>query len=181
MIARTLLILACVVGCNATKNPVTATGTELFSWDNTKSSRPGVVKAVVGAHTTKDYVVMDAREGAPPITVDVHVEVAPIDFEEAGHPVHQTSPVAIRATVKDNTGWELAGKCDDGPNYQMPSVNADGGLDTPLGMRQDCMISEHRTAGTVLKSTWAVGFTLDFYGDGKVVPFPAEGITVTPR
>jgi hypothetical protein len=156
-------------------------GTSLFSWDNTKSSRPGVVKAAVGAHTTKDYVVTASREGAPPISLDVHVEVATIDFEEAGHPVHQTSPVVITAKVKDNTGWELSGKCEDGPHYQMPSVSADGGLDTPLGMRQDCNISEHRVAGAVFKSTWGVGFMLDVYGDGKVDPFPSEGITVTAR
>ncbi len=180
MLSRALMVVF-IAACNATQNPVTTTGTELFSWDNTKASRPGVVKAVVSAHTTKDFVVTHTHDGAPPITFDVHVEVAPIDFEEAGKPVHQTSPVVITAKVKDNAGWELSGKCDDGPHYQMPSVTADGHLETPLGMRQDCHIREHRVAGAVFKSSWTVGFTLTAYGDGKLEPFPSDGVTVAPR
>jgi hypothetical protein len=175
------LVLALVAGCNSTHNPVTAAGTTLFSWDHTKSSRVGVSKATVGARTAKDYVVTSTHENAPPHSIDLHVEVAPLDFDEAGHTVHQTSPVTIEAKVKDNTGWDLSGSCEQGPNYQMPFAGADGGLETPLGMREDCRVSEHRQAGTVFTSSWAVGYTLEIYGDGKIKPFPADGVTVTAR
>jgi hypothetical protein len=171
--SRALWMLPVVLlACNATQNPVTSNGTSLFEWDYTKATRTGFAKATVGARTPKDFVVDVKPKDTPPFQLDVHVDFAPVDFEEGGKVVHHTAPVAIKASVKDNTGWKLTGSCQEGPNYQM---------DASLAMLQDCNIGEHRIAGTVLKSSWDIGFTLDIYGDGTIKPFPADDVTITPK
>ena len=175
-----LLAVVAFAACNATKNPVTSNGTTLVDWDYTKATRAGFAKATVGARTSKDFVVDSKPEGAPPIQFDVHVELAPVDFEEGGETVHHTAPVAIKISVKDNTGWDLAGKCEEGPNYQFGPVDAKGRMETPAAMREDCDVSEHRHQGTVLERTWQIGFTLNLYGDGNVKPF-GENVTVRPK
>ena len=180
MSARPWLLFVPLSACNPTNNPVTANGTEVFAWDNTQSSRPTVATATVGPHTSKDYVVTASPKGAPAL-LDLHVEVATVDYAEDGAPIHQTSPVAIKATVKANTRWELSGKCENGPNYQMPSVGADGGFVTPLGMIESCTIHGRLNAGLVFTTTWTISTTLNVHGDGTVDPFPADDVTVTPR
>src|SRR4051812_16798864 len=105
------------VGCEKS-TPVTPPGTVLFDWDQPKATRAEFAKATVGARTAKDYTVTVSPQDAPPFKLALHVETAPVDFSEGSKPVHQVSPVALKVTVKDNTGWELSGKCHDGPNYQ---------------------------------------------------------------
>ncbi len=175
------LALGVLFACNSTHNPVTANGTVIVDWDTSKATRAGFAKATIGPRTAKDFVVEVTQKDTPPFELDLHVDVAPIDFEEGGKTVHQTAAVAVKATVKENTGWDLSGKCDDGPNYQMGPVDDAGAMHSPAAMIQDCPISEHRTAGAVLKSTWAIGFTLNIYGDGTVKAFPADGVKIRPK
>lgn len=166
-----------LVACNATHNPVTSAGTVLLEWDNTLATRADFAKATVGARTTKDFIVNVTPKDTPPIALDLHVEFAPVDFEQGGKMRHHTAAVAIKVTVKDNTGWELSGKCDD-PNYQFGPFDDGGAMQAPSAMIQDCSISEHRIAGTVLKSSWAIGFTLNLYGDGTVKSFPDTDVEI---
>lgn len=170
--------LACsALGCGQS-NAVTPAGTVLAEWDSTKASRAPFAKATIGARTSKDVKVRAAPKDTPPFELVVHVETASVDFVEDGKDVHQQAPVAIKIAVKDNTGWELSGKCLDGPNYKMPSVGPGGELVTPLGMSQDCQISQHRRAGLIFKSEWHVGFSLIFHGDGTIKAFPAQDVTI---
>jgi hypothetical protein len=164
--------------CNKTSTPVTATGTVLVEWDHTKASRADFAKATVGPRTAKDYTFTVSPKGAPSFQLAVHVETATVDYKEGTSDIHQLAPVAMKVTVKDNTGWELSGKCHDGPNYQMPSVGPDGGLVTPLGMSQECLISEHRRAGAVFESSWEVGTSVIAEGDGKVKAFPDTDVKI---
>jgi hypothetical protein len=157
---------------------VTASGTLLVEWDSSKATRTDFAKATVGARTPKDYTVTVSHKDAPPFKLAVHLETAPVDYTEGGKPVHQLAPVAIKVTVKDNTGWDLSAECHEGPNYQMPSVGPDGGLVTPLGMLQDCLVREHREAGILPHRSWAVGFTLNAHGDGTIKAFPAADVKI---
>lgn len=175
-----LVVGGLLLGCGPS-NPITPPGTVLAEWDSTKSTRPEFAKATIGPRTSKDVKVTATRKDTPPIELAVHVETAPVDYVENGKPIHQEAPVAIKIAIKDNTGWELSGKCLDGPHYQMPRAGAAGELITPLGMVQDCAIKEHRRAGVIFKSLWSVGFSLNFYGDGTIKPFPEEGVTIAPQ
>jgi hypothetical protein len=174
-------ILLLFVACNATHNPITAPGTVLIDWDNTKATRPGVKTATVGPHIPMNYQVSVAHEGAPDITYDLHLELAPLDYEEGGTHAHHLAAVVIKATVKDNTGWDLSGDCESGPDYQMGAIDTKTGqMDAPLAMIERCMLHEHRVAGRVFKSSWAVGTWLEIYGDGTVKSM-SDGVTITPR
>jgi hypothetical protein len=153
--------------------PVTPSGTVLFEWELSKASRLDVRKAAVGTRVVRDFKVT-FTQGEAPFVVDVRVEAAPIDYDEEGAKVHQESPVAIKASVKDNPAWELSGSCQDGPHYQMPAAAPDGGLVTPMGMIQSCMVKYHRKAGTIFTSEWDLGTTLSAYGDGSLEAFPAD-------
>ncbi len=118
-------------------------------------------------------------QNTPPFKLAVHVEAAPIDYTEGGAALHQITPVWIKVTVKDNAAWELSGKCVDGPNYKMPSIGPDGGLITPLGMIEECQISErYLHSGILTTSSWAVGFSINVHGDGTLKTFPADDIKV---
>jgi hypothetical protein len=167
--------------CDRTQNPVTPSGTVLVDWKSTDATRKTVATATVGAHTSKDYSVTVSYPGAPPFALTAHVETAPVDYVEGTEKVHQLAPVRIAMTVASNSGWDLSGKCLDGPDYEMPSAGKDGGLVTPLGMVESCEITHHRQSGTIVTSTYQLAVTLEVVGDGTVSPFPADGVTVTPR
>jgi len=167
MSARALLIIIVsfavgAVACNDPSNPITPTGTVVVDWDISKSSRPAVV-AAKGAHTRSDWVATVTTKEAPPFKLDVHVEVAPIDYLGT-EPVHQDTPVVVKISVSDNTGWDLSGKCLDGPNHQMPNV-VDGGLVTPLGMMESCVVKSVRKTRT---TSFDTSVTLEVMGDGTV-------------
>jgi hypothetical protein len=119
----------------------------------------GFRAASVGPRTPKD-VKVTITNGDAPFVVDVHIETATVDFAEGSTMVHQTAPVKFSATVKSNPAWELSGACQDGPNYQMPSVGSDGGFVTPQGMMQNCIINYHRVGGLVFKDEWTLGTTV---------------------
>lgn len=175
---RPIVVFAlALAACNSTKNPVTKSGTTLFEWDYTKASRAPFAAATVGTRTSKDFLVDVHVKDTPPFSVLVHADFAPVDFVEDGKPRHHTAPVAIKATVKDNDGWDLSGKCDEGPSYPM-AVDDAGALTAPLAMVQDCLISHHRKTSM---SSWELGFTLNVYGDGTMKPFPPEDVTITPK
>ena len=171
------LVLLLLLGCGKS-NPVTANGTVLFEWDTTKSTRFPAATVVGAPRTSKDYTVTVSEPDTPPFALTLHVEIAPVDFTEAGQPVHQVSPVALEATVKSNTGWKLSGKCSDGPNYKMPSIGPDGGTVTAQGMIQDCTVKHDRMAGMIFQSSWQLGFTLNVIGDGKVEAFPDTHVKI---
>ena len=168
--------------CNSTHNPVTAPGTVIIDWDNTKATRIGVKTATVGPHTPKDFTVEVHRgDGAPPFSYDLHLELAPVDYEEGGRPAHHTAAVVIKLTVKDNTGWDLSGGCDSGPDYQFGPVDSQGRMEAPLAMIQNCATHEHREGGRVFRSSWAVGTFFQILGDGKVEASPPGDVTITPK
>ncbi|CAN5812754.1 hypothetical protein BH09MYX1_BH09MYX1_35360 [soil metagenome] len=157
---------------------MTAPGTVLVEWDSSKSTRAEVTTATVGAHSSKDYTLTVSNKDAPSFKLGVHVETAPLDYKEGGSDIHQTSPVSIKVTLKENTGWDLSAKCGDGPNYQMPSIGADGGFVTPLGMIQSCNVVERRQAGVVFTSSWDIGFTINVLGDGTIRAFPPDDVKI---
>jgi hypothetical protein len=175
------VILFCFAACDSTDNPVTPGGTVILDWNATQATRKTFSAATIGAKTAKDFNVVVHPQAAPPFRFDLHVDVAPVDFVESGKPVHQTSAVAITITTGDNGGWELAGKCEDGPNYQMGGVDDAGVMQSPLGMVQECIVTEHRIAGTLFKSTWDIGSTFVIYGDGRVTASPDDEVTVTAK
>lgn len=179
---RSVLALGLFVFCGCKPaTPVTPPGTVLFDWDLAKAGRATVRGAKIGPKTPKDFVVHvlapDSDPGGPTLDVALHVEVAPIDFEEGGKPVHQLAPVSIRATVKNNDAWDSSrSHCDEksGPNYLMGPTNPDGSMSAPPGMVQDCIISYHRNGGFLRHSSWDLGMTVNVNGDGTVKPFPKE-------
>lgn len=170
--SRAAWILPIVIACNTTQNPVTSSGTTLFDWEYTRATRPGFAKATVGARTAKDFVVDVKPKRSPPFRVDVHVDVATVDYVEHKENEHHIAPVAIKASVTENTGWQLSGSCREGPNEEHR---------TPLLMTEECSITGDRVAGTLLKSSSNVGFALHIHGDGTVEPFPGDDVTVTPK
>jgi hypothetical protein len=173
---RTLLCSLLLVGC-VEKLPVTAPGTALFEWESTRASRVPVRTATIGARKSIDKRIT-VTEGDAPFVVDLHIESAEIDFEEDGKKVHQVSPVLLRAKVANNEHWQLTGKCEDGPHYQMPSVGAGNALVTPLGMVQSCSITHHRNAGMVLRSEYRLGVSLQIYADGKISALPPDRVKI---
>lgn len=176
---RTLALFLLLLGCGKS-NPVTAGGTVLVDWDASKSSRPEFAKAAIGPRTSKDFTITVSHKDTPAYTLTAHVDFADVDFIESGGPVHQRAPVAMKVTVKENTGWELtAGKCNDGPNYKMPGVGPDGGLVTPLGMSQECMIKEHRQAGIIFSGSWDIGFSVIGKGaENAIEAFPDSDVKI---
>ncbi len=164
-----LLLGLAFVGCGP-NNPVTPAGTRLFEWDVSKASRTTFRAATIGARTVKDYKITLDKQA--PFVLDLHVEVAPVEFEEGGSKVSQIAPVAIRGKVNANDAWDLSGKCQDGPNYKMGTVDATGKMTTPPGMLQDCNVRFHRSSGVLFKSTYQLGTTLIVSGDGTVTAFP---------
>ena len=181
--ARALVVasLLSLVGCNATKNPITPKGTELFALSQSKATRAEFVKATVGAKTSKDFVVNVHPDGTVPFTVDVHVVFASVDLVEGGKTTHHTAPIEMRATVGDNTGWDLGGSCEEGPSYQMGPLDDAGVMISPEPLIQDCVVRHHRIEGTVFESSWQLGFHLQAYGDGKLEPFPDDGIEIKAK
>jgi hypothetical protein len=173
---RLVFAVLLVAGCGKS-NAVTAPGTVLVDWDHTKA-RAEYAKATVGPHTAKNYTVTVSPQDTPPFVLTAHVEFADVDFVDKSGPVHQRGPVAFKVTVRDNTGWDLSGKCDDGPVYQMPFSGPDGGLVTPLGMRQDCTIKERRVTGMIASRSWDIGFTFNVMGDGTITPFPDTDVKI---
>jgi hypothetical protein len=174
---RALCLVLLALGCGKS-NPVTPPGTVLAEWDASQSSRPDFATATIGPRAAKDFTVTLSPKSTPPFKLVAHVETATVDYSEGGAAVHQQAPVAIKIVVMENTGWELSGKCLDGPHYQMPSVGPDGGLVTPLGMIQDCRITHRRRAGLIFTSEWQLGFTLSVHGDGTVAAFPPQDARV---
>jgi hypothetical protein len=172
-----LALLLLLASCGKS-NPVTPPGTVLVDWDASKATRAEFAKATIGARAAKDYTFTVSPKDTPPYTLTVHVELADVDYVEAGNPVHQRAPVAIKATIKSNTGWELSGACGDGPNYKMPSIAPDGGFLTPMGMMQECTIREHRLAGMIFTSSWDIGFTIIANGDGEIKGFPDTDVRI---
>jgi hypothetical protein len=157
---RTFLAWVALAGC-APKD-ATAPGTSIVAWDASKSSRPTIVTAKVGAHAQKDATITWTPVLGHAVVASVHVETAPVDYEEEGHHVSQTSPVAVSAKLVQNDYWKATGKCD-GPNYQMPSTGPDGALVTPQGMILDCMINIEQGGSNEILS-------MRITGDGKVEP-----------
>lgn len=175
-----LTLAATLVACSTTHNPVTAPGTMVLDWDSSKAARAPVKTAVIGARTSKDYVIEVARNGAPPLSYDLHLELAPIDFDEDGQRAHHTTAVVVKLKVKDNAAWEVSGKCDEGPDYQFGPVDAQGHMTAPPAMVQPCYIHEHHIGGRVFKDSWDVGTSLEIFGDGKVEASPREEVSVRP-
>jgi hypothetical protein len=176
-----LLALVALVSSCKPANAVTPKGTVVFDWDLTRAGRATVRTAKIGPKTTKDFKVTIVEDDSPPLELDVHIEFAPIEFEEAGSMVSQVSPVAIHGTIANNGGWDIPRSgCDvtSGPNYQMGSIGADGKMKSPPGMIQDCNIRYHRVGGVLRQSSWQLGVTLVVNGDGNVKLFPPRG-TVT--
>ncbi|MEO7112044.1 MAG: hypothetical protein ABI183_16495 [Polyangiaceae bacterium] len=176
-----VVLLFCFAACDSTDNPVTPKGTVILDWNSTQATRKTFSTATIGAKTSKDFHVVVHPQATPPFLLDLHVELAPVDFLEGEKPVHQTSAVAIKITTGDNLGWQLAAKCEDGPNYQMGGVDDAGVMLSPLGMVQDCTVTEHRIAGTLFKSSWDIGSTFVIYGDGRVTASPEDEVTVTAK
>ena len=174
-------LLLSLAACNSTKNPITPKGTSLFAWDPSKATHEGFSAATIGSKTTKDFTVTVRPQGSIPFTLDLHVVTAPVDFVETGKSVHHTAPVEITAAVGDNSGWELSGKCGEGPYYQMGPVDDAGLMITPEAMMQSCSIHHHRQEGTIFESDWQLAFTLNVFGDGKVEAFPADGIEIKAK
>jgi hypothetical protein len=173
--ALVLLVTLLLNGCGPS-NPVTPAGTTLFEWDRSKSVRAGVRDGKLGTKTSKDYKITFDKKA--PFVVSLHVEVAPIEFDEGGETVKQTTPVQIRATVHANDAWDLSGRCLEGPHYLMGPIDASGKMVSPMGMLQDCSIRFHRTSGVVFKSTYQLGRTLNISGNGTVTAFPADDVTI---
>ncbi|MEO8797821.1 MAG: hypothetical protein ABI551_08050, partial [Polyangiaceae bacterium] len=138
-------------------------------------------KATVGRTTTKDFVVTVRPQGSIPFTVDLHVVLAPVEFVEGGATVHHTAPVEIKATVDINTGWQLGGKCLDGPNYPMGPVDDAGAMVAPEAMVQECSLSYNRIEGTIFESSYQLGSDLNVHGNGTVEAFPADGVDIKPN
>ena len=153
--------------------PVTPPSTTLFEWDLTKATRAPIRAATIGARKVLDKK-LTVNDGGAPFVVDVHIENAEVDFEEAGKKVHQVAPVLLRAKVSSNDKWQLSGKCSDGPNYKMPSVGPGGEFVTPLGMVEDCTIRYHRNDGLLFKSTYELGVMLQIYADGTISLPPGD-------
>lgn len=176
---RWLAVALALTACDVHPNPVTAPGTVLFEWDHTKATQPGFAKARVGAKTSKDFVVTVAYEDTPRFQIDLHVDFAPVDFEEHGEAVHHTAPIAIRATVKNNDAWDLSGKCFQGPSYQMRELDDAGVVRAPEAMMRRCQLSYHRKIGGLLSSrAWELAFTLRMHGDGTVTAFPDDRVMI---
>lgn len=180
---RALLIAAvlALAACNSTKNPITPKGTVLLDWDHTKATRAAFAKATIGSKSTKDFIVTIRPKGSIPFALDLHVVLARVELVEGGVTVHHTAPVEIKATVDSNTGWELGGKCLDGPNYQMGPVDDAGAMVSPEAMVQDCSLSYHRIEGTIFESSYELGSDLNVYGNGTVEAFPADGVDIKPN
>ncbi len=180
---RALLLgpLLALAACNSTKNPITPKGTVILDWDHTKATRATFAKATVGQTTTKEFVVTVRPQGSMPFTIDLHVVLAPVEFVEGGATVHHTAPVEIKATVDGNTGWKLGGKCLEGPNYPMGSLDDAGAMTTPEAMVQGCSIRYDRIEGTIFESSYQLGSQLNIYGNGTVEPFPDEGVEIKPK
>ncbi|MGZ3477134.1 MAG: hypothetical protein ACXWUG_26460 [Polyangiales bacterium] len=169
-------VMACVLAGCAPAKPVTPAGTVLFEWDASRATRAAFRGATIGARTTKDFTV--TLDEKAPFVVSLHVEVAPVEFEESGKKITQTAPVSMRATVKSNDAWQLSGKCAEGPNYKMGPVTPSGVMIAPPGMLQDCSISFHRESGVLFKSSWQLGRSLIVSGDGTVKAFPTDGVKI---
>ncbi len=182
MVRSILLSTLGLAGCLALAGcverlPVTPGGTTLFEWDLSRATRSAVRTAKIGPRTATDKKLV-ITEGDAPFTVDLHLETAEIDFEEAGQKVHQIAPVLLRAKVAANDKWSLSGKCLDGPNYKMPAAGPGGELVTPLGMVQDCSIRHHRNAGLIFKSSYELGLMMQIHADGTITALPPERLRV---
>lgn len=182
---RALAFLAACAACAAfaasgcgKSEPATATGATVFAWDHTKATRAGVAAAIVGSRAGKDHLIKVAPKDAPGFAVALHVEVADVSFAEGTESARQTSPVVLRATVKENDGWNVTGKCLEGPHYQMPALGEDGKLVTPRGMLQECQISYKRRSGLVFSSSWDLALSVSVRGDGVVAVSPEIDVTV---
>lgn len=175
-----LLPVLLLSACNPA-NPVTPTGTVVFDWDLSKAGRASVRTAKIGAKTGKDFKVHLVEKDGVALDLAVHVDFAPIEFEEAASKVSQLAPVAIRGTIARNDGWDVVKSgCDteSGPNYLMGTIGADGKMDAPLGMIQDCRVSYRRVGGFLRQSSWHLGVTVIVNGNGKVDVFPPNNGTV---
>ncbi len=166
-----VIVLSTIAGCRE-QLPVTSPSVVLFEWELTNASRTAVQTAKIGPRTMLDKKVVVNDSGT--FTVDLHVELAEIDFVEGGKPVHQIAPVLLRAKVRENDRWSLAGKCLDGPHYKMPAVGKDGTVVTPPGMVQECSIGYRRKEGTVFPSSWDLSLLLQIYGDGVIKLTPPD-------
>lgn len=172
-----LASFACAaLGC-VERLPVTPPGTTLFEWELASATRSAVRTATIGPRKSMDKKLV-ITEGDAPFTVDLHLETAEIDFEEAGQKVRQVAPVLLRAKVSGNDKWSLSGRCLDGPNYQMPAAGPGGELVTPQGMIQDCSIKHHRNEGLLLKSSYQLGVMLQIHADGTITALPPDRVRV---
>jgi len=162
-------------------NPVTPTGTVVFDWELAKAGRASVRTAKIGAKTGKDFKVHVVEKDGVALDLAVHVDFAPIEFEENGSTVSQLAPVAIRGTISRNDGWDVVKSgCDteSGPNYLMGRIGADGKMISPPGMVQDCRVRYHRVGGLFRQSSWQLAVTVNVNGSGKVDVFPPNNGTV---
>lgn len=127
------LLLACGKPKDATPPGV------VVDWDLSKSSRTTMVSAKIGTRASKDRTIAWTPVMGHPVTATLHYESAKVEYVEGGANQSQTTIVAVSVKLGSNDYWRVTGKCD-GPDYQMPSVGADGGLVTTQGMIVSCSV-----------------------------------------
>jgi hypothetical protein len=159
-----LLALALTTACK--NKDATPPGTTILNWDQTKATRPTFVAAKAGTHAVKNVTINWPTAIGGVVVMSLRVETATVEFDEGKDHVTQTSPVAVSAKLIENGDWTASGKCD-GPDYQMPSVNGDGGLTTPMGMVLDCSINVQKPPSNEILS-------LRITGDGKIEPWGTD-------
>jgi len=160
------LALLAAAACGKPKD-ATPAGTTVLDWTTANASRATIPTAKIGARKAQDAKVVWTTAMGDKVEMTLHVETAPVEFDEGKEHVSQTSPVAVAMKVTANDKLALKGSCD-GPNYQMPSVGADGGFVTPQGMLLDCNVN-----ATLGPSNDILSFRVD--GAGKVEPWGVGG------
>lgn len=160
MSARGAAVVAVVfaVGCHRTKP--TPKGTELARWDKSSEHEPEVAAAKeVGPRASKDVEVVSRAEVKGPVTLEVHVETAPIEISWKGGTTERLSaPVAARIVVEGNDDWSLSSQCAEGLHRK---------LGRPDPMIKSCHVSMKRSDSEVDAH---LGFEIDMAGDGTVTP-----------
>jgi hypothetical protein len=165
-----LLFLVAAAGCK--KSTTTPAGAEIVRWDAAHATRRSVAVArELGPRVQKDAKIVAHPERKGMATITLHLETAPLEVVEDGKASRHDAPVAVRAVVEANADWTLAGKCWDGPHYQLPSV-VSGTLTTPGAMVLTCDVSmKYQDALNDLHESLAI----EVKGDGTVTAALAGG------
>jgi hypothetical protein len=155
--------LLAAAGCQ--KNETTARGTAVLDWKwaGAPEAGPRVIKDVT-VHARPDH------KGA--VKIALHVEAAPVVVGGASAAgAHRTAPVAVRATLAQNTDFTIQAACPERPALRLPSL-VDGTLVTPEPMLLGCSV-RLRYEDPFNDLSYTV--SLEVSGDGSVQPSLANG------